>query len=83
MKIIDGAKHWPHQEMPDEFNAILLKFLVGRRASLSTNSAGGKSSTSLTSGKGILGRMIGAVTSTTKIGNYVLDTMHQKSNETT
>lgn len=29
VKIIEGAGHYPHQEMADEFNQIILKFLVG------------------------------------------------------
>ena len=29
VKIIEGAGHYPHQEMSDEFNQIILKFLVG------------------------------------------------------
>lgn len=31
MKLIENAGHWPHQEMPDEFNRVLLKFLVGKQ----------------------------------------------------
>lgn len=30
VKIIENAGHWPHQEMPVEFNRVILKFLVGR-----------------------------------------------------
>lgn len=29
VKIIENAGHWPHQEMPVEFNQVILKFLVG------------------------------------------------------
>lgn len=29
VKIIENAGHWPHQEMPIEFNRAVLKFLVG------------------------------------------------------
>lgn len=29
VKIIENAGHWPHQEMASEFNAVILKFLVG------------------------------------------------------
>lgn len=29
VKIIENAGHWPHQEMPGEFNRVILKFLVG------------------------------------------------------
>lgn len=29
VKIIENAGHWPHQEMPTEFNRVILKFLVG------------------------------------------------------
>lgn len=31
VKIVEGARHWPHQEMPDEFNKIVLKYLVGEK----------------------------------------------------
>lgn len=30
VKIIENAGHWPHQEMPGEFNRVVLKFLVGK-----------------------------------------------------
>lgn len=30
LKIIEGAGHWPHQQMADEFNKVVLKFLVGK-----------------------------------------------------
>lgn len=30
VKIIENAGHWPHQEMPVEFNRVILKFLVGK-----------------------------------------------------
>lgn len=30
VKIIENAGHWPHQEMANEFNRVVLKFLVGR-----------------------------------------------------
>lgn len=29
VKIIEGAGHYPHQQNPEEFNQIILKFLVG------------------------------------------------------
>lgn len=31
VKIIEGAAHWPHQQMPDDFNRTILKFLVGKK----------------------------------------------------
>lgn len=31
VKIIEGAAHWPHQQMPDDFNRTILKFLVGMK----------------------------------------------------
>lgn len=30
VKIIENAGHWPHQEMPGEFNRVILKYLVGK-----------------------------------------------------
>ena len=35
VKIVDGAGHYPHQEMPDAFNKVLLSFLVGESLSCS------------------------------------------------
>jgi hypothetical protein len=29
LKIVDGASHFPHQELPDTVNRMLLTFLVG------------------------------------------------------
>lgn len=77
VKIIDGANHWPHQEKAEEFNRVILKFLVGRRATqLSPD-------TKNPSKAGLISRMFGAVTNNgVKIGGYVLDSVQQKTNET-
>lgn len=72
VKIVDGAGHFPHQEKSQKFNEILLKYLVRR------NVPGGNFERS--SSKGIMNRMIGAVSSTVKYGNSVLDTVHKKTN---
>ena len=34
LKIADGAGHFPHQDMPDSVNKMLLSFLIGRYLSL-------------------------------------------------
>lgn len=72
LKIIDNTKHWPHQESPDQFNKALMKFLVGNRSKQDSYAD------TVDSGKGIVSRMFGAVSSTVKIG---IDSVQQKTSE--
>ncbi|KAG4065022.1 hypothetical protein HA402_004145 [Bradysia odoriphaga] len=77
LKIIDGCKHWPHQEMPEQFNKVLMKFLVGNRARHDLIPEPSDSP------KGIIGmmgisRMFGAVSNTVKNG---FDTMQQRTSD--
>ncbi|XP_059622718.1 epoxide hydrolase 4-like [Phlebotomus argentipes] len=66
VKIIEGAAHWPHQETPLEFNRIVLKFLVGSRASQTLEKP------EKVNNKGLVGFMLGAVSnSVNKIHNSV------------
>uniref|UniRef100_A0A7G3AYE4 Putative soluble epoxide hydrolase n=1 Tax=Lutzomyia longipalpis TaxID=7200 RepID=A0A7G3AYE4_LUTLO len=66
VKIIEGAAHWPHQEIPHEFNRIILKFLVGSRASQTMEKI------EKVNNKGLMGLMLGAVSnSVNKIHNTV------------
>ncbi|XP_055383635.1 epoxide hydrolase 4-like [Condylostylus longicornis] len=87
VKIIEACGHWPHRQASIEFNKILLNFLVGKRAQeqqyidemnkMNTNNDGKNNIMT----KGIMGRMFGAVTSTSvKIGSSVIDSVHQKTN---
>ncbi|XP_037915535.1 epoxide hydrolase 4-like [Hermetia illucens] len=75
VKIIEGAGHWPHQQVPDEFNKIVLNFLVGRRANSEVRTHVEKNN------KGLVGRMFGAVSSGVKIGSSMLDSMQQRTND--
>ncbi|XP_031638878.1 epoxide hydrolase 3-like [Contarinia nasturtii] len=70
VKIIENAGHWPHQEKPSEFNRVVLKFLVGHRANQKIEPI------DKTNNRGIMGRMLGAVSNGVKIGTYVLDSVH-------
>lgn len=94
VKIIENAGHWPHQEMPGEFNRVILKFLVGKcwRITIQTRSLvsstwiqGHRANKTLVpldkTNRGIMGRMLGAVSSSVKIGTYMLDSVHQRTND--
>ncbi|KAK9879229.1 hypothetical protein WA026_004079 [Henosepilachna vigintioctopunctata] len=67
VKIIDNAGHFPHQEKPEEFNTILMKCLR-RRKTLDRSPS-----------KGLMDKMLGAVSSTVKYGNSVLGSVHRRS----
>lgn len=73
LKIIDGSKHWPHQEMPEQFNKVLMKFLVGNRSKHD-----GLHADTIDNSKGLMSRMLGAVGNTVKIG---FDSVQQKTSE--
>lgn len=73
LKIIDGSKHWPHQEMSEQFNKVLMKFLVGNRAKPDVCADPGDPAH-----KGIMSRMIGAVSNTVKSG---FDSVQQRTSE--
>lgn len=74
VKIIEGAGHWPHQQVPEEFNKVILNFLVGRRAIPEPVHIEKTS-------RGLVGRMLVAMTSGVKIGTSVLDSVHQRTND--
>lgn len=67
VKIVDGAGHFPHQEKPEELNEILLKFLRKKRKIVKTPS------------QRLIDRMFGAVSSTVKYGNSVLDSVQKRT----
>lgn len=73
VKIIDGDTHFPHQENPDEFNKMVLKYLKVRTGA-------DKRSLEKSPSKGIMDRMFGAVSNTVKYGNSVLDTVQKRTN---
>lgn len=72
VKIIDGTAHFPHQENPDMFNRNILKFL--RVKSLSERTLDRPQS------KGLMDRMLGAVSNTVKYGNSVIDSVQKRTN---
>lgn len=72
LKIIDGSKHWPHQEMPAQFNKVLMKFLVGNRSKHDLQVE------TIHNSKGLMSRVLGAVSNTVKIG---FDSVQQKTSE--
>ncbi|XP_045482984.1 epoxide hydrolase 4-like [Harmonia axyridis] len=67
VKIVDGAGHFPHQEKPEAFNEVLLKFLRKKRKLNKTPS------------QRLMEKMYGAVSSTVKLGNSVLDSVQKRS----
>ncbi|GAB0097161.1 epoxide hydrolase 4 [Sergentomyia squamirostris] len=70
VKIIEGASHWPHQEIPLEFNRIILHFLVGSRATQTLGRTLEKNEKM--NNKSLMGMMLGAVSNgVTKIHNSV------------
>uniref|UniRef100_A0A6M2DGN9 Putative soluble epoxide hydrolase n=1 Tax=Xenopsylla cheopis TaxID=163159 RepID=A0A6M2DGN9_XENCH len=72
VKIVEGAGHWPHQEFPEAFNRLLMPFLVRQKSNIPMPER--------TSSKGLMGRMLGAVSQTVKYGGSVIDTVQKKTN---
>lgn len=71
MKIVEGAGHFPHQENPDLFNTLILNYLLTRSSV--------PKSPEKTLTKGLMDRMFGAVSSTVKYGNSVLDVVQKRT----
>lgn len=72
VKIVDGAGHFPHQEFPEEFNKVVMKFLKVRKRNVHEDKT--------VVSKGLMDRMFGAVSTTVKYGNTVLDTVQKRTN---
>lgn len=72
LKIVEGAGHFPHQELPDTVNNMLLTFLVVPELPPRIE----KPVTS----KGLVNRMFGAMSSTVKYGNQMVDVVQKKTN---
>ncbi|BES92914.1 ABC1 family [Nesidiocoris tenuis] len=72
VKLIENAGHYPHQEKPDEFNQLLINFLVGMSAASPEKQENVNG--------GLVNRMFGAVSSTVKYGTGVIDVVHKKTN---
>lgn len=74
LKIVDGAGHFPHQENPQLFNSILLKYLL--KCKTETDN---KLDRSLSSNRLMQG-FLGAVSNTVKYGNSVIDSVQKRTN---
>lgn len=73
MKIIEGAEHFPHQEKPEVFNRVVLKYLINRTQS--------DSILERSQSKTLMQGLLGAVSSTMKYGNSVIDNVQKRTNE--
>ncbi|XP_060524172.1 epoxide hydrolase 4-like [Cylas formicarius] len=71
IKIVDGCGHFPHQENPEAFNNILLKYLSEPKTNKNTAEP---HSTRLLNG------FLGAVSNTVKYGTSVIGTVQKKTN---
>lgn len=72
MKIIEGAGHFPHQENPEMFNRIMLKYLQKRTIS--------SKYLEKSPSKRLMDGLFDAVSSTVKYGNSVFDSVQKKTN---
>lgn len=72
MKVVEGAGHFPHQEDPDVFNKYILNYLLAKPAVTKSPER------NIT--KGFMNRMFGAVSSTVKYGNSVLEGVQKRTN---
>lgn len=71
IKLIPGTGHFPHQEDPEKFNCEILDFL-------NVKSLQNKDEIKQPS-KGFMDRMFGAVSTTVKYGNSVIDSVQKKA----
>ncbi|KAK0174103.1 hypothetical protein PV328_007216 [Microctonus aethiopoides] len=70
IKVITGARHFPHQEKPNSVNQIILNFLIGTPPSIDKSSA-----------KSIVSTWLDSLSSTVKYGNQaVFDAVHKRRN---
>lgn len=72
VKIIDGAGHFPHQENPEMFNKVVLKFLK-------VSTIAEKQVENRSPSQGLIGHFFGAVSNTVKYGNSVIDSVQKKT----
>ncbi|XP_063225642.1 epoxide hydrolase 4-like [Bacillus rossius redtenbacheri] len=71
LKIVDGGSHFPHQELPDVVDKMLLAFLVAPPIPAQRREK--------SPSKSLVNRMFGAVSSTVKYGNQVLDSVQRRT----
>lgn len=76
LKIVDGGGHFPHQQCPQMFNKILLKYLLKGKSEPDGKLDG---SSSLSS-KRLMQGFLGAVSNTVKYGNSVIDSVQKRTN---
>ncbi|KAI4458228.1 epoxide hydrolase [Holotrichia oblita] len=74
VKIIENTGHYPHQEDPENFNKVLIKFLKVKPTPR-RNKLGDRSPS-----KRLMDKMFGAMSSTVKYGNSVLDSVNKRTN---
>ncbi|XP_074030885.1 epoxide hydrolase 4 isoform X2 [Leptinotarsa decemlineata] len=74
LKMIDGTEHFPHQEDPENFNKVIIQFLIGKSTSVE------KDMLQRSSSKRIMQGLLGAVSTTVKYGNSVIDNVQKKTN---
>lgn len=73
MKIVEGAEHFPHQENPEMFNKVILKYAINKRFEISKSLERSPS-------KRIMDGLFGAVSNTVKYGNSVIDNVQKRTN---
>lgn len=74
VKIVENTGHYPHQEDPENFNKILIKFLKVNPSPDRTKSI------EKTPSQRLMDRMFGAMSTTVKYGNSVLDSVNKRRN---
>ncbi|KAG5900550.1 hypothetical protein JTB14_022857 [Gonioctena quinquepunctata] len=73
MKIIDGAEHFPHQENPESFNKVIMKYLIRSSANVAKD-------IERSSSQKLMQGIMEAVSTTVKYSNSVIDNVHKKTN---
>ncbi|KAJ8929327.1 hypothetical protein NQ314_017999 [Rhamnusium bicolor] len=74
MKVIDGTEHFPHQEDPEMFNRVILKYVINKSAEKLTKHLERSPS------KRIMEGLFGAVSNTVRYGNSVIDNVQKRTN---
>ncbi|XP_050306161.1 epoxide hydrolase 4-like [Anthonomus grandis grandis] len=75
LKVIEDCGHFPHQENPEMFNSVLLKYITHKN----TNEI--KNILTYSPSKRLINGLFGAVSNTVKIGNSVIGSMQKKTND--
>ncbi|CAK9819106.1 Epoxide hydrolase 4 [Anthophora plagiata] len=70
VKVISGAQHFPHQQMPDKVNTAILKFFMGTIK---------KTTIEETLSKNIMSSWFESLSNTVKYSNHMFDSVHRKT----